>query len=304
MRRRRAGRRGVTLVRLKRIVLCRPSGPRNVGAILRAALNFGPAEVVITAPARPSLLIHPDFELMSHGGEAARAAIRVVDTIDEALEGCHHAIAFTARARQKQERVDWRKRAPEVQPMADSEDECLALVFGNEETGLTREEAAATQELAHLRTRPEHTSLNLSQAVIVVLHSLFTDDDVHQNEGRPKRLDHRSRQFLIQRMKDVFVDEIARTPSAAQDIGDAIDRVFGRASLEPRDARAWHLMLRALGNEATPLEYGLGEQAKDARRKDALSRHRARKEGEGESDAPGPGTGSSEGPGEGLSGGN
>ena len=82
---------------MKRIVLCRPAGPRNVGAILRAALNFGPAEIVITSPARPSLLVHPDFELMSHGGEDARGRamrppvrVRPVRRADEELPVLPH----------------------------------------------------------------------------------------------------------------------------------------------------------------------------------------------------------------------
>ena len=60
---------------MKRVVLCRPEGPRNVGAALRASLNFGPCELHLVAPKRPSILRHPDFEQMSHGAEEARAAI-------------------------------------------------------------------------------------------------------------------------------------------------------------------------------------------------------------------------------------
>ncbi|MEM9381303.1 MAG: RNA methyltransferase [Planctomycetota bacterium] len=257
---------------MKRIVLCRPAGPRNVGAVLRAALNFGPAEVVIKEPGRPSLLVHPDFDLMSHGGEEARGSIRVVGTIEEALEGCHHAVGFTARVRRKEQRVDWRERATDLAPLADDPEQTVALVFGSEESGLTREEAAATQELAHLRTAPEHTSLNLAQAVTVVLYSLFTGTAVHQREPQPKRLDEAGRSFLKERMKEVFAGRIARTESAAQDISSAIDRMIGRAPIEPRDARAWHLMLRALGSETTPGEYGLGGPDKGARRRDALAR--------------------------------
>ncbi|MEM8711725.1 MAG: RNA methyltransferase [Planctomycetota bacterium] len=259
---------------MKRIVLCRPAGPRNVGSILRAALNFGPAEIYIVAPARPSLLYHPDFEQMSHGGEGSRETIRVVDTIEEALEGCHHVVAFTARARNKQRRVNWREHAPSLQPIADSDDERLALVFGSEESGLTREEAAAAAEIAHLRTSPAHTSLNLAQAVIVVLYSLFSGNEVHQVEPSPKRLDHNSRRFLKEKMTAVFAGQVARTESAAEDITSMIERVFTRAPLEPRDARAWHLILRAMGSEAEPAEFGVGGQEKGARRAQALERRR------------------------------
>ena len=59
---------------MKRVILCRPEGPRNVGTILRVAANFGPTEITIVNPLRASLLIHPEFEQMSHGAEEARAA--------------------------------------------------------------------------------------------------------------------------------------------------------------------------------------------------------------------------------------
>ena len=51
--------------------------------------------------------------------------------------------------------------------------------------------------------------------------------------------------------------EIARTPAARRDILASIERVFSRAELEDRDARAWHLMLRALGSTLTPKDLGL-----------------------------------------------
>ena len=65
---------------MKRVVLVRPSGPRNVGMILRAAANFGPCEVVLVAPERPSLLFHPDFEQMSHGVDRPRERCTIVAT--------------------------------------------------------------------------------------------------------------------------------------------------------------------------------------------------------------------------------
>lgn len=164
--------------------------------------------------------------------------------------------------------------------MGDDGEQRLALIFGSEESGLTREEAAVAQELAHLRTAPEHTSLNLAQAVTVVLHSLFTGDEVHQREPQPKRLDQRARTFLKERMTQVLAGEVAFTESAARDITGAIERMVTRAPLEPRDARAWHIILRSLGSQATPNEFGLEEQPRDARRRDALARNEERRGGE------------------------
>ena len=226
------------------------------------------------APARPSLLTHPDFVQMSHGGEGSRETIRVVDTIQEALADCHHVVAFTARARAKQRRVNWRSHGPTLQGIADDEEQRLALVFGSEESGLTKEEAAAATEIAHMRTSVEHTSLNLAQAVTVVLHSLFTGNKVHQTEQKTKQVDQREREFLKEKMHLVFSKGVARTDSAAEDVSSMIDRMFTRAIIEPRDARAWHLILRAMGSEAEPSAFGVGGQVKGARRAQALERRR------------------------------
>jgi len=125
-------------------------------------------------------------------------------------------------------------------------------VFGNEVTGLTAEETDLCQELAHIRTSEEHTSLNLAVSVGVVLSSLFSGRSAHAYEPGGHMLNGEGREFLKLRMKQVFAERVARTPAAAKDIESSIERVFSRAVLENRDARAWHLMLRALGSEMTP----------------------------------------------------
>ena len=68
---------------MKRVVLCRPDGPRNVGMALRVALDFGPCELWLVAPPRASMLVHPEFEQMSNGAEGAHASIRIVHIVGE-----------------------------------------------------------------------------------------------------------------------------------------------------------------------------------------------------------------------------
>ncbi len=40
-------------------------------------------------------------------------------------------------------------------------------------------------------------------------------------------------------------------------IGLSIERIFSRADLLSSDARAWHMMMRALGSTKTPPDFGL-----------------------------------------------
>lgn len=258
---------------MKRVILCRPEGPRNVGTILRVAANFGPTEITIVNPLRASLLIHPEFEQMSHGAEEARAAIVVVESLEEALADCGYAVGFSARVRGKRKRRDWRVVAPELTKLADDAAERVALVFGNEVSGLTEAEANLCNELVHVRTSAEHTSLNLAMCAGIALSDLYTGTQVHQVERGGSLLDGSGREFLKARLKEVFVGQVAKTDSAANDIERMIDRVFSRARLENRDARAFHLILRALGSQLEPSDLGLKLHDKDGRRRKLLSRY-------------------------------
>lgn len=243
---------------MKRVVLVRPAGPRNVGSVLRVAANFGPCELWLVRPERPSILVHPDFEQMSHGVEDVAAKVRVAASLGEALAECTASVGFTARARDHRELVDWREVRGALAARAAEPGMRLALVFGNEETGLSAAETAPLGELVRIPTSAEHGSLNLAMAVGLVLSTLFLDqpelESVRHQNAVP--LPGGERQFLVQRLKEAL-GPIPWTESARRDVQASIERVFARAPLETRDARAWHMLARALGNEKTPADYGL-----------------------------------------------
>lgn len=258
---------------MKRVVLVNPSGPRNVGMILRSVANFGPCEITLVAPELPSLLIHPEFEQMSHGVTGARERCMIVDSLDSALSDCTSSVGFTARVRGNRKRLDWRNIREGLAAKANDPDERLALVFGNEVSGLEIEHTDRCQELVHIPTAVEHTSLNLAVSVGIVLSALFSGRGVHRAEPGAHLVNGDGREFLKANLKHVFGTKVARTPAARRDIEEAIDRVFSRATIENRDARAWHLMLRALGSDKTPQDFGLDPTPeKGGRRSEALCR--------------------------------
>ena len=265
---------------MRKVILVHPEGPRNVGMVLRTATNFGSVDIVLVAPRRPSILVHPDFEQMSHGVEDAARRVTVVETLEEALADCTHAVGFTARPRVHRHFADWRDAAPAVAELASSDEECVALVFGNEVEGLAQVETDLCHELVHIRTAGEHTSLNLSMAVGVALFSTFTERGVVRRAKAHNSLTGEARLFLKERMKAVF-QKVARSDSIRRDIGSSIDRVISTAPLETRDGRAWHAILRVLGGESRPGDFGLEErQAAGARREAALERNRGAEEEE------------------------
>lgn len=258
---------------MKRVVLVRTLGPRNAGQALRACANFGPAELWLVAPARPAMLVHPEFEQMSHGVAEAAARVRVVATLEEALADCTDSVAFTARARGRA-RADWRSLVPEVGALAAQDEETVALVFGSEENGLENAEAERCRLMASIGTSTEHTSINLAMSVGIVLASLFEGSSLRRREGTRHRTRGADLEYLKQHLKRVLGGQVARGAAARRDIEESIERVFTRAPIESRDARAWHKVLRELGGELAPQDLGLQGPDENRRRESALRRSR------------------------------
>ena len=263
---------------MKRVVLVRTLGPRNVGSVMRACANFGAPELFLVAPQKRSMLVHPEFEQMSHGVHDVREKIRVVETLAEALEGTTRSVGFTARARGQRKRKDWRVVSEDWSEACADPAQCVALVFGSEENGLTVEETDLLGDLCSLPTAAEHTSLNLALAVGLVLYSLFRGKGVHIKEKGPVLAERESAEFLKARMKDVLA-RVARSDEAARDIRESIERVFTRAPIESRDARAWHKILQALDGEKSPSELGVAPMERRARRRRALDANRTKETG-------------------------
>ena len=223
---------------MKRVVLVRPSGPRNVGMIVRAAANFGPCELVLVAPERPSLLVHPEFSQMAHGVAEPELRCTIVASLREALSDCTGSFGFSARTREQRPRVDWRAIRGAATARANDSAERIAFVFGNEVGGLTAAEASELAELVHIATSAEHTSINLALAVGIVLADLFAEPGARRRERHAKVLSGEGREYLKASLKHVLADKIARgavRPARRPRVDRA--RVLARPARGPRCAR-------------------------------------------------------------------
>ena len=242
---------------MRRVILARPEGPRNLGSVLRAAANFGPAEVWVTAPQRPSLLVHPEFEQMAHGVAGWRDRVTVVETLEEALADCTHAVGFTGRAKDHRQVYDWRELREETAARSADPDERVALVFGTEIHGLVENEVELMQQLARFPVESEHRSINLAAAATVALYDTYLPSAPTARSRRGYPVTGHARSYLRAHVAETL-RAAAGSEQIAAEIDASCDRLFARAELDTRDARAWHAVMRALGNKKSPLDYGLG----------------------------------------------
>ncbi|WP_309750243.1 MULTISPECIES: RNA methyltransferase [unclassified Caballeronia] len=154
-----------------RFILVEPSHPGNVGAAARALKTMGFARLVLVAPRVADVKNEPEAIAMASGADDVLASAHVVATLAEALVGVRWSVALTARTREYgPPHMPPRAVAERARELAHQGD--IALVFGNERTGLSNADVERCSALAHIPANPAYSSLNLAQAVQVLAYEL------------------------------------------------------------------------------------------------------------------------------------
>lgn len=151
------------------VVLVEPQQPGNVGAAARAMKNTGLSRLVVVAP--------PSFDpmrarWMAPGCDDLLAQMQLVSTLDAALVGVQRVVAATARHRRHDQPVHTPRELGAQ--LADDGAGVTAVLFGREDHGLAAADVHRCESIVRIPT-PEHASLNLAQAVLLVGYSLFEE---------------------------------------------------------------------------------------------------------------------------------
>ena len=160
--------RPLTSLKNIRIVLCGTSHPGNIGAAARAMRTMGITDLVLVNPQR-----YPDPQAVwfAAGAMDVLESARVCTSLNEALAGTSFAIACSARHRDiAVPMVDARAAAQQAVTVAQSRP--VAMVFGNETSGLSNDEVGCCGLLASIPVDPEFSSLNVAAAVQVFCYEL------------------------------------------------------------------------------------------------------------------------------------
>lgn len=152
-----------------RIVLVEPQGAMNVGSVCRAMKNFGLRELVLV---RPGCKLEMDAIKMALTARDILDSAKIVDTIPEAVAGSLLILGTSNR------HGDYHEPHMTVQQGLERVGPCLpegtvSILFGREEWGLTKEDLRFCQGTMHIVTDPEFTSMNLSQAVLLISYEMY-----------------------------------------------------------------------------------------------------------------------------------
>lgn len=153
------------------IVLVRPQLAENMGMVARAMMNCALTELRLVAP-RESHLAQEAISASSGAGAVLEEA-RVFDTLEEALADQQYVLATTARRREMTKPVFSPTKAIELLNTRLDAGQKTAILFGAERTGLENDEVVYADGIIEIPLNPRHSSLNLSQAVLLTGYTWF-----------------------------------------------------------------------------------------------------------------------------------
>jgi len=157
-----------------RVVLMRTTHPGNIGAVSRAMKNMGLNQLYLVNGADET---SQEARRRSAGAENILESAKVISSIDEALEGVHIVIGASARSR----KMVWPLMNPRdcaslvldrVFDDQSSHPIKVALLFGQEASGLSNEELQRCHYHVNIPAAADFSSLNLAMAVQLVCYEI------------------------------------------------------------------------------------------------------------------------------------
>ncbi len=152
-----------------RFILIQTSHAGNVGAAARAMRTMGFDDLVLVAPRWANVLRREEAIQRASGALDVLERSRIVDTLDEALDGVTHLCAtamvprdFGPPTRSPREHFDGLAR--EGMPLH------VAFLFGSERFGMRNEDVYRCHVALSIPTAPEFGSLNLAAAIQVIAY--------------------------------------------------------------------------------------------------------------------------------------
>ncbi len=232
-----------------KVILVRPQLGENIGAVARAMMNCGLSDLRLVAPRDgwPNPTAWP----MASGAEAILEVAQVFEDLSSATGDLRRLYATTARQR---ELAKWiatpREAARDLRTLA-ARNEATGLLFGAERTGLTSDELALADVLVRVPLNPEHASLNLAQAVLILGYEWWQAADTTE----PKRLYRGGSEPATREELEGFLDRLERaldedgffrTAEQKPHMLRNLKTLFVRAEPSEQEVRTLHGLIAAL----------------------------------------------------------
>jgi TrmH family RNA methyltransferase len=217
------------------IVLVATTHPGNIGAAARAMKTMGMHSLRLV---RPKIFPSAEVTARAAGADDVLSRAQVVESLAAAVADCGLILAATARTRG----LAW----PELTPAdgarriiaAAAAGTQVAMVFGNERSGLSNEELDSCQGAIRIPTAVGYSSLNLAAAVQVICYELrkqVCDGTIDPVGLEAPPATGAQMGLLYQHLEQCLVDIGFYDPAKPMLLMRRLKRLFNRAQLDANE---------------------------------------------------------------------
>ncbi len=242
-----------------RIVLVETSHPGNIGSAARAMKTMGINSLYLVSPLIPP---NDHTRALASGAADLIAQAVMVDRLEDAIADCSLVVGCSARSRS----ISWptyspRVLAEKVRVLPGTEQ--VAVVFGQERSGLTNEQLDLCQYLVNIPANPEYSSLNLAAAVQLICYefrqTLLAEgqDDIEDLNEPLATQDDMAR--FYQHLWSALIELGFLKPENPRQLKRRLTRLFNRFQLTKSETNLLRGMLS-----------GVEKQADDRRNSDSV----------------------------------
>lgn len=209
-------------------VLVRPTHSGNIGASARAMKTMGLGSMRLV---RPCAGIDPQASALAAGADDVLDRAIYCDSIDEALRDCGYVLGTSARER----RIGWPMLDPRegvAELLQQARRQSVAILFGQERTGLTNDELDRCHALTRIPSHPGFSSLNVAAALQIMAYEVYTQASasaLSPGESRHVPVSHAEMRLFYQHLEQVMTETGFLDPHKPRLLMRRLVRLFNRA---------------------------------------------------------------------------
>ena len=237
------------------IVLVKPQMGENIGKAARAMLNCGFTDLRLVSPR--------DGWPNERANACCSGAYHVIDnaqlfkTVQDAVADKSIIYASTARLRDMTTPVLELEDATR-QMTQNYQGSDVAILFGCERSGLDNDDVALCDYVLNIPLNPEFSSLNLSQAVLLICYSWFSKIDFDFAQNISKTPDRAPLDLASKKELHNFFDHLEeklsnsgffKTDELKPKVMRNLQGLFSKADLTPQEVQTLHGILVSLSGE-------------------------------------------------------
>jgi tRNA/rRNA methyltransferase len=224
-----------------------------VGAAARALKVMGFDELVLVKPRWANVLRREETIQRASGANDVLAKARVVETLDEALDGVTHlcATAMTPRDFGPPTRSPREHFAELVRP--EQGDHSVAFLFGSERLGMKNEDVYRCHVALSIPTAPNFGSLNLGSAIQVIAYEwrqALGGFPVQAATQPPDKADAQQVAGMLTHWEQALTDIGFLDPASPKKLMPRLNQLFNRAELQQEEIHILRGVAKAMGEAA------------------------------------------------------